>query len=83
MPFNVTIIGAGPVGISAACAIKAINPHLNVTVLDKRVERERSYGLSVDSSSTEAITDIVEEALKTLKDEVHRERVINLRNIVR
>lgn len=55
-PTNITILGAGPIGITTACALKAAHPDLNITVLDKRPVAKRAHGLSIQSDSVAKIT---------------------------
>lgn len=56
---NITILGAGPVGITCACTLKAAYPGLTITVLDKRQVAKRTHGLSIQSDSVAKITAIL------------------------
>ncbi|MBS0634093.1 MAG: hypothetical protein JSR37_01350 [Verrucomicrobia bacterium] len=56
---NIAIIGAGPIGITTACLLKARNPTYNITVLDKRKEAKRSHGLSVSADSIKEISKLL------------------------
>ncbi|MCE5295044.1 MAG: FAD-dependent oxidoreductase [Chlamydiales bacterium] len=52
---DVVIIGAGPIGITTACVLKAKHPHLNITVLDRRKDPTRKHGLSINSDTISKI----------------------------
>lgn len=56
---NITILGAGPIGITCACTLKAAYPGLNITVLDKRQVAKRTHGLSIQADSVAKITAIL------------------------
>lgn len=61
---NVVVIGAGPVGITTACVLKALNAGLNISVIDKRAEPRRNHGLSIQPDSIDKINEILETALQ-------------------
>ncbi len=56
---SIVIVGAGPVGITTACVLKATNPNLHITVLDKRADPKRKHGLSIDSGSIAKINSLL------------------------
>lgn len=60
---NILILGAGPAGIALATVLKTINNQVNVTVLDKRAETGRSYGLAISSDSIDAIHSLLNKHL--------------------
>lgn len=45
---NIVIIGGGPIGLAHAWGIKKINPSVNVTVLEKYEEYQRSHTLVME-----------------------------------
>jgi 2-polyprenyl-6-methoxyphenol hydroxylase-like FAD-dependent oxidoreductase len=77
---DVVYIGAGPVGISSACALKALNPSLKIAVLDKRPVATRTHGLKVEKDSIRVISKMLKEALKSAENPEHKQRVEKLRN---
>lgn len=77
---DVVYIGAGPVGISSACALKALNPSLKIAVLDKRPTATRTHGLKVEKDSIAAINKTLKEALKSAESPEHKQQVEKLRN---
>lgn len=60
--FDVVVFGAGPVGITTACALKAMNQNLRICVLDKRPEPQRNHGLNIRRDSVSKINEILDEA---------------------
>ncbi len=86
---RITIIGAGPVGITTAAILSALFPAFQTTVLDHREVRKRNYGLSVDAESTAGIIELMDEVLlnkptpNSTDEEILRyERIHSFRNIV-
>ncbi|WP_059360088.1 FAD-dependent oxidoreductase [Parachlamydia acanthamoebae] len=57
--YDVVIIGAGPIGISTACALKAMNKKLKICVLDKRPTATRTHGLKIYNDSIAKISHIL------------------------
>ncbi len=57
--FDVVIIGAGPIGITTACALKALNKNLRICVVDKRVDPTRNHGLKIQTDSVAKIHEIL------------------------
>lgn len=76
---DVVYIGAGPVGISSACALKALNPSLKITVLDKRPVATRTHGLKVEKDSIDAFNKVLKEALKSSETPEQKQHIENLR----
>lgn len=48
---DVLFVGAGPVGLATAIQAKILNPGLNITMLDKHANYQRTQKLRLDSSS--------------------------------
>lgn len=46
--FDVVIIGAGPLGMTTACTLKAIHKQLNICVLEKRTVSTRDHSLKIN-----------------------------------
>lgn len=69
-PLHVTIIGAGPVGITTACTLKAISPDIQVTVLDKRPNPSRDHGLNIAKDSVGKIMDVMNRFCENISDKV-------------
>lgn len=69
MPFDVVIVGGGPIGIAEACLLKCFNPKLNICVLEGRAQTTRDYGLRVGS-------DAIKELRRTAKKAQGIEREI-------
>lgn len=63
MNYDVVIVGAGPIGITTACTIKAKNPEIAVCVIDKRPKPTRNHGLSIKSDSVDAIQRVLQERI--------------------
>lgn len=55
MNIDVVVIGAGPIGITTASSLKALNPQLNICVLDKRAVATRNHGLKINADSVDKI----------------------------
>lgn len=77
---DVVFIGGGPVGVSAACTLKALNPELKIAVLDKRPNATRTHGLKVESDSIKSIRKVLKEALKKTADPEQKKHIEKLRN---
>ncbi|MDP1603980.1 MAG: hypothetical protein Q8M03_12025 [Legionella sp.] len=52
---DVLVIGAGPIGLINAWGMKHLNPHLNIVVLEKYAEYQRSHTLVMQPAQLEAI----------------------------
>jgi len=65
--YDVVIVGAGPVGITTACTLKAIKNDLNICVLDKRPTPQRNHGLLIQSDAIAAVSNI----LKPVRGNAH------------
>lgn len=61
--YDVVIVGAGPIGITTACTLKALHKDLKICVLDKNAESKRNHGLSVGYDSVGKIHEIINAAL--------------------
>jgi 2-polyprenyl-6-methoxyphenol hydroxylase-like FAD-dependent oxidoreductase len=61
---NIVIVGAGPVGITTACVLKAINNGFTITVVDKRLDPRRNHGLSIQQDSIARIQEVLDQALE-------------------
>lgn len=57
--YDVVVVGAGPIGITTACTLKAIHHHLRICVLDKRPEPQRNHGLRINADSVDKIQQIL------------------------
>jgi hypothetical protein len=68
---KITIVGAGPVGLLAACLLSRRH---RVTVLDKRTESTRSHSLNISSETISVINDYIGE------DQDHN--IIYLKNLL-
>jgi 2-polyprenyl-6-methoxyphenol hydroxylase-like FAD-dependent oxidoreductase len=77
---NVVVVGAGPVGITTACVLKAVNRGLNITVIDKRSDPKRNHGLSIQHDSIAKINEVLEEALT---NHVNSDQIKSLQNILK
>jgi len=62
--FDVVIVGAGPVGITTATTLKALNKDLLICVLDKRELPSRNHGLNIQSDSVNKIIEVMDKAVK-------------------
>lgn len=63
--FDVVVVGAGPIGITTACTLKAIHNHLNICVIDKRPEPVRNHGLRINGDSVDKIQTLLESTLNS------------------
>lgn len=63
-PTHITIVGAGPIGGTLGTLLAA-NPNLKVTMIDKRPDPTRTYGLSVRADAIKKTQEVLEEALRT------------------
>ncbi len=61
--YDVVIVGAGPVGITTACTLKAIHKDLRVCVIDKRPDPQRNHGLKIKSDSINKIQALLNQVL--------------------
>lgn len=52
---DVLVVGAGPIGLINAWGMKYLNPKLNIVVLEKYAEYQRSHTLVMDAKQLEAI----------------------------
>ncbi|HRE30351.1 MAG TPA: hypothetical protein PLD88_00115, partial [Candidatus Berkiella sp.] len=48
---DVIVVGAGPVGLWSAIQLKLYNPTLNILMLEKHSEYQRSHTVKIDSES--------------------------------
>jgi 2-polyprenyl-6-methoxyphenol hydroxylase-like FAD-dependent oxidoreductase len=78
---NIVIVGAGPIGITTACTLKALNKELNICVVDKRPEPGRSHGLRVQSDSVAKINELLTNALLQKDSNVDVNNVNKLKGI--
>lgn len=60
---DIVIVGAGPVGITTACALKALNKELNIVVIDGREKATRHHALLPHIPAVFAITSLVAKAI--------------------
>ncbi|WP_115707244.1 FAD-dependent oxidoreductase [Legionella sainthelensi] len=76
---DVLVVGAGPIGLINAWGMKYLNPKLNIVVLEKYAEYQRSHTLVMDATQLEAIMKathsenhpILVQLLKQLKRDPH------------
>ncbi|MFA6915848.1 MAG: hypothetical protein WC222_05580 [Parachlamydiales bacterium] len=61
--YDVAIIGAGPNGLMEGCLLKALNPKLNICILEGRSSITRDYGLSIAYDSVKRIIEVIDKAL--------------------
>lgn len=61
--YDVVIAGAGPVGMTTALTLKAMQRHLKICVIDKGIASERDHGFSVQSDSLAKIIALMDEAI--------------------
>ena len=57
---DVLIVGAGPIGLVNAWALKHLNPDLNVVVLEKYAEYQRSHTLIMTSDEIEELIKVIQ-----------------------
>lgn len=60
--YDVVIVGAGPIGITTACTLKAIHNPLNICVIDKREEPGRNHGLKINADAVDKIQALMSES---------------------
>lgn len=76
---DVLVIGAGPVGLVNAWGMKHLNPNLNIIVLEKYAQYQRTHTLVIQAAQLEAIMEATHSKqeptlvalLKKLKQEPH------------
>jgi 2-polyprenyl-6-methoxyphenol hydroxylase-like FAD-dependent oxidoreductase len=78
--YDVVVVGAGPIGITTACTLKAIHNHLNICVIDKRPEPVRNHGLHINGDSVDKIQQMLESNLNE-SAYANPEGIKNLRTI--
>ncbi len=69
---SVLIVGAGPVGSTLACVLKATNPALDVTVIDKREVATRKYGLSLGADAINKVIKVLGNSDESLSQVISR-----------
>lgn len=80
--YDVIIVGAGPVGITTACTLKALNKDLQICVLDKRPETTRKHGLRIANDSVTKIHNVLQQSLSNPEDAaLDRDNIQKLDNI--
>lgn len=79
--YDVVIFGAGPVGITCAATLKALNRKLNICVLDKRPESTRNHGLNIRADSVAKIQEVLDQALKSSDPFVDQKSIKELQKI--
>lgn len=78
--YDVVIVGAGPVGTTSACLLKALNRDLKICVFDKYAIAKRSHGLKINSDSISKVNAAFDMALKQSENKEHREAIQQLKN---
>lgn len=71
--YDIGIIGAGPIGITTACAIQLLHPNARICVIDKRPEFTRNHGLNVRKDSVLEIQEILQ---KVFNEQPERSRPV-------
>ncbi len=79
--YDVVVIGAGPIGITTACSLKAIYNGLNICVIDKRAEPQRNHGLRINADSVDKIQNLLSEVLKSNSTQANHENIKELQTI--
>ena len=77
--YDVVIVGAGPVGITTAASLKAMNKDLKICVIDKRPDPTRNHGLNIKSDSVKKIIQTLEQALNSPESNSNKADVISLK----
>ncbi len=79
--YDVVIVGAGPVGLTTACTLKALNKNINICILEKHDKNSRSHGLHVQGDSVGKIRGILNEALKNQNGSANQDEIKKLEDI--
>lgn len=78
--YDVVIVGAGPVGISTACLIKAQSKDLRVCVIDKRQQATREHNLKIGKDSIAKVMQALNKVqLNPLSEE--NQKILRLKQI--
>jgi 2-polyprenyl-6-methoxyphenol hydroxylase-like FAD-dependent oxidoreductase len=63
--YDVIVVGAGPIGITTACTLKAVQNRLNICVIDKRPEPVRTHGLRINGDSVDKIQELLKSTVNS------------------
>lgn len=77
--YDVVVVGAGPIGITTACSLKAIHGKLHICVIDKRPEPQRNHGLRINGDAVDRIQQLLEDALHS--PEASEKNVLMLKKV--
>lgn len=78
--YDVAYVGAGPFGITAACALKALNRNIRIVVIDKRLEPIRNHGLNTAADSVDFFAARINDIVKLNMTCSERESLLHLRD---
>lgn len=80
--YGVVVVGAGPVGTTTACLLKALNPDpkFKICVLDKYEVAKRTHGLKINNDSINQVNSAFDMALKQSNNEAHKKKIQQLKN---
>lgn len=79
--YDVVVVGCGPIGITTACTIKALQPEVNICVVDKRADATRNHGLKINSSSVAKIQAVLTNSLDGYDSEEQKQNTNRLNGI--
>lgn len=79
--YDVVVVGAGPVGITFASTLQAMNPKCKICVIDDRPLPTRNHGLKIRSDSVAKIHEILEQSLKKYSSSVNGNNISLLKDI--